>query len=98
MPRHFCLGSKIGIHFPTELTFDIVFTIFVLQLDFWNFCSADRTYFGDPFVWIRNSLMFMDQGFQLLCRGKARRLLFLLGATVAMVIVVQFLNFHLVEF
>ncbi|KAJ6743551.1 EXOSTOSIN HEPARAN SULFATE GLYCOSYLTRANSFERASE -RELATED [Salix viminalis] len=37
--------------------------------------------------------MFMDQGFQLLCRGKARRLLFLLGATVAIVIVVQYFEF-----
>ncbi|KAG5244255.1 glycosyltransferase [Salix suchowensis] len=35
----------------------------------------------------------MDLGFQLLCRGKARRLLFLLGATVAIVIVVQYLEF-----
>ena len=37
--------------------------------------------------------MFMDQGFQLLCRGKARRLLFLLGAMAAIVIVVQYFEF-----
>ena len=93
MPRRFCFGSKIGIYFLTELPFDIVFTIFVLQLDFWNFCGADRTYFGDPFVWIRSPLRFMGQGYQLLCLAKARRLLFLVGATVAIVIVVQYLEF-----
>ncbi|KAG6770609.1 hypothetical protein POTOM_026295 [Populus tomentosa] len=62
-------------------------------LDFWNFCGADRTYFGDPFVWIRSPLRSMDQGYQLLCLAKARRLLFLVGATVAIVIVVQYLEF-----
>ncbi|KAL9400181.1 hypothetical protein Peur_009142 [Populus x canadensis] len=35
----------------------------------------------------------MDQGYQLLCLAKARRLLFLVGATVAIVIVVQYLEF-----
>lgn len=93
MPRRFCFGSKIGIYFLTELAFGIVFTIFVLKLDFWSFCGADRTYFGDPFVWIRSPLRFMDQGHQLLCLAKARRLLFLVGATVAIVIVVQYLEF-----
>lgn len=93
MPRRFCFGSKIGIYFLTELAFGIVFTIFVLKLDFWSFCGADRTYFGDPFVWIRSPLRFMDQGYQLLCLAKARRLLFLVGATVAIVIVVQYLEF-----
>ncbi|CAK7353214.1 unnamed protein product [Dovyalis caffra] len=37
--------------------------------------------------------MFMDQGFQLLCHGKARKLLFLMGATAAIVIVVQYFEF-----
>ncbi|KAG6772679.1 hypothetical protein POTOM_024097 [Populus tomentosa] len=76
-----------------RIPFAQLFTIFVLQLDFWNFCGADRTYFGDPFVWIRSPLRFMDQGYQLLCLAKARRLLFLVGATVAIVIVVQYLEF-----